>query len=58
VIDGGSKTNCFALVGSSGFFPFQCSSRGEVDEWTNAINTNMTRLKLLNQIARLTIQKK
>jgi hypothetical protein len=30
VIDGGSKPNCFALVGSSGFYPFQCASRTEV----------------------------
>ena len=56
VIDG--KSAAFVCVATSGYYPFQCATRAEAEEWVHAINTNMQRLKLLNQIARLTIQKK
>ena len=52
-----NQPNCFALVGGSGFYPFKCNSRSEMEEWVRCISTNMQRLKLLNQIAKLSTRK-
>lgn len=54
VIEG--KANCFALVGTKGFFPFQCKDRLEMEGWIKCIRNNIERLRLLNQIAKLSLK--